>query len=49
MGLISPPVQYSCMQKIPSFAMIFYTFNTFNTFNTFDTFVPFSTFGHRCN
>ena len=28
MGLISPPVQYSCMQKIPSFAMIFYPFNT---------------------
>ena len=28
MGLISPPVQYTLMQKIPSFAMIMYTFNT---------------------
>ena len=28
MGLISPPVQYTLMQKIPSYAMIFYTFNT---------------------
>ena len=28
MGLISPPVQYTLMQKVPSYAMIFYTFNT---------------------
>merc|ERR1712194_875368 len=28
MGLISPPIQYTLMQKIPSYAMIFYTFNT---------------------
>ena len=28
MGLISPPVEYSLMQKIPSYAMIFYTINT---------------------
>merc|ERR1712028_134704 len=25
MGLISPPIQYTLMQKIPSYAMIFYT------------------------
>merc|ERR1711865_1067979 len=28
MGLISPPIEYTLMQKIPSYAMIFYTINT---------------------
>lgn len=28
MGLIAPPVAYTLMHKIPSFAMVFYTFNT---------------------